>query len=344
MSDFTSDFWNWYIIVLVIGSIAYCAWILFSMSKAKVQPGIPAAAPGAKVELTGHTWDGDLAEYNNPLPKWWMWLFWITIFFALGYLTLYPGLGKFPGTLNWTSSNQYTTEAKEMDAKVKPLYDKYLAMDLKAVAADPQAKAMGERLFLSYCSQCHGSDARGSRGFPNLSDQDWLYGGDPEVVRESITNGRMGVMPPLGAALGDDGVKNVVAYVRSLSGLPNDSLKAQLGKPIFESTCAACHGPEGKGMFAVGAPNLTDQIWLYDSSEKTITEGVMNGRHIGLEQKPMPAHKDSLGDGKIQVLAAYVWGLSNKPGAAAPTSAAAPAPAAAPPAAPTPAGSTPATK
>jgi cytochrome c oxidase cbb3-type subunit 3 len=323
MSDFTSYFWNWYIIVLVLGSIAYCAWLLWRTSKVKVQ------AAGTTVETTGHTWDGDLAEFNNPLPRWWMWLFWITIVFGLVYLAIFPGLGMLPGTLGWTSTGQYAKEAAEVDAKTKPLYDKYLAMDLKAVAADPQAQAMGQRLFLNYCSQCHGSDARGSRGFPNLADNDWLYGGDPEIVRESIANGRMGVMPPLGAALGDDNVKNVVAYVRSLSGLPHDSLKAQLGQAQYMQICAACHGPEGKGMQALGAPNLTDQIWLYDSSEKTITEGVMKGRHVGLEQKPMPAHKDSLGDGKIQVLAAYVWGLSNKPGAAAAAPAAA-TPAAAP--------------
>jgi cytochrome c oxidase cbb3-type subunit 3 len=202
-----------------------------------------------------------------------------------------------------------------MEAKTKPLYDKYLAMDLKAVAADPQARAMGERLFLNYCAQCHGSDARGSRGFPNLADKDWLYGGDPEKIRESITNGRMGVMPALGPALGDEKVKDVVAYVRSLSGLPSDSLKAQLGKEVFMQNCAACHGPDGKGNQAIGAPNLTDQIWLYDSSEATITQGIMKGRHLGIdpEHTPMPAHKDTLGPGKIQILAAYVWGLSNNP-------------------------------
>jgi cytochrome c oxidase cbb3-type subunit 3 len=316
MSDFTSDFWSWYVIVLTLGSIAYCAWLLWKMSKAKVQPGkaAPAGTGGGKVELTGHTWDGDLAEYNNPLPQWWMWLFWITIGFALVYLVLYPGLGGLPGVLGWTSDSAYQKEAAEMDARTKPLYDKYLAMDLKAVAADPQARAMGERLFLNYCAQCHGSDARGSRGFPNLTDHDWLYGGDPEVIRESITNGRMGVMPPLGPTLGDEKVKDVVAYVRSLSGLPSDSLKAQLGKQVFMQNCAACHGPEGKGTQALGAPNLTDKIWLYDSSEATITDGVMKGRHIGIdpEHKPMPAHKDTLGPGKIQILAAYVWGLSNK--------------------------------
>jgi len=322
MSDFTSGFWSWYIIVLTLGSIAYCGWLLWKMSKAKVQGGAGAAptasGPGGKqVELTGHTWDGDLAEFNNPLPQWWMWLFWITIVFGLVYLVLYPGLGNLPGIRGWTSASQYATEAAEMEAKTKPLYDKYLAMDLKAVAADPQARAMGERLFLNYCAQCHGSDARGSRGFPNLTDNDWLYGGDPQVIRDSITNGRMGVMPPLGAALGEEKVKNVVAYVRSLSGLPTDSLKAQLGKEVFMQNCAACHGPEGKGTQALGAPNLTDKIWLYDSSEATITQGVMNGRHVGVDpaHSPMPAHKDSLGPGKIQVLAAYVWGLSNKPGA-----------------------------
>jgi cytochrome c oxidase cbb3-type subunit 3 len=246
-----------------------------------------------------------------------MWLFWLTILFSLVYLVLYPGLGRLPGITGWTSASQYATEAADMDARTKPLYDKYLAMDLKAVAADPQAKAMGERLFLSYCAQCHGSDARGSRGFPNLADGDWLYGGEPETVRESITNGRMGVMPPLGPGLGEEKVKNVVAYVRSLSGLPADGLKAQLGKETFMQNCAACHGPEGKGTPALGAPNLTDKVWLYDSSEATIALGINKGRNVGVdpEHKPMPAHKDSLGAGKIQVIAAYVWGLSNKAGA-----------------------------
>ena len=316
MSDFTSDFWNWYIIVLTLASVGYCAWLLWKMSKAKVQPGQPAAG-GQGPELMGHTWDGDLAEYNNPLPAWWMWLFWITIVFGLVYVALYPGLGKFPGLLGWTSASAYTAEAAEMDATTKPLYDKYLAMDLKAVAADPQARAMGERLFLNYCAQCHGSDARGSRGFPNLADADWLYGGEPETIRESITNGRMGVMPALGASLGEEKVKNAAAYVRSLSGLPSDGLKAQLGKEVFMGICAACHGPEGKGTPALGAPNLTDKIWLYDSSEATIILGITKGRNVGLDadHKPMPARKDSLGAGKIQVLAAYVWGLSNKPAA-----------------------------
>jgi len=186
---------------------------------------------------------------------------------------------------------------------------------LKAVAADPQARAMGERLFLNECAQCHGSDAGGSRGFPNLRDNDWLYGGAPETIRESIMNGRMGVMPALGAALGTDGTRNAAAYVRSLSGLASDGLRAQLGKPIFAQNCAACHGMDGKGNPAMGAPNLTDGVWLYGSSEATIIEGITKGRHAdgGGGRTPMPAHKDTLGAGKVQILAAYVWGLSNKP-------------------------------
>ncbi len=316
MSDFTSGFWSWFIIVVTLVSIAYCGWLLLTTSRARIQA--PAAGqPGKEVETTGHVWDGDLAEYNNPLPRWWMWLFWITIVFSLGYLVLFPGLGTIPGVLGWTSTGAYARDRADAEAKVKPLYDKYLAMDLKQVAADPAARGMGERLFLNNCAQCHGSDAGGSRGFPNLRDNDWLYGGEPEVIRDSITNGRMGIMPPLGAALGDEGVKDVVAYVRSLSGLPHDGLKAQLGKPMFLQNCAACHGPEGKGTQALGAPNLTDAIWLYDSSEATIAEGVNKGRHIGMDpaHPPMPAHKDLLAPGKIQVLAAYVWGLSNEPAA-----------------------------
>lgn len=320
MSDFTSDFWHWYVILLTVGSILFCAVLLVMTGRAKVsgKPLPTAAGPGGKqTEITGHVWDGDLAEFNNPLPKWWSYLFWITIFFGFGYLILYPGLGRIPGILGWTSTGAYAKEAAEADARVKPMFDKYLGMDLKAVAADPQARAMGERLFLNNCAQCHGSTATGGKGFPNLTDADWLYGGEPETIRESITGGRMGVMPALGPALGEDGVKNVVAYVRSLSGLAHDGLKAQLGEPIFKQYCAACHGPEGRGNQAVGAPNLTDQIWLYGSSEATIAAGVNGGRHLGIDAShpAMPSFKDTLGSGKIQLLAAYVWGLSNKPAA-----------------------------
>ena len=167
---------------------------------------------------------------------------------------------------------------------------------------------VGKRLFLTYCYQCHGSDARGAKGFPNLTDNDWLYGGSPEVILQTITNGRNGMMPPH-AHLGADAIKDLANYVRSLSGLANDSLRAAKGKELFASSgCAGCHGPDGKGNQAIGAPNLTDNVWLYGSSEKTITETITNGR-----QNMMPAFGERLNEGKLKLLSAYVYSLSQKP-------------------------------
>ena len=306
MSDFVSTGWALYVAIVTLVSIAACAALLYGMGRMRV-----ARKAGERVETTGHVWDEDLAELNHPLPRWWMWLFYATIVFALAYLVLYPGLGKLPGVLGWTSQNAYVGEVRSFDAKLAPRYARYLAMDLKDVARDPEARAMGERLFLNDCAQCHGSDAGGSKGFPNLRDHDWLYGGTPERIRESIVNGRNGLMPAFGAALGDEGVRDVAAYVRSLSGLPADGVRAQIGKRSFAQNCAACHGVDGKGNQDVGAPNLTDPTWLYGSTEATITETIRNGRGEASTVTRMPAHKDRLDAGKIQVLAAYVWGLSN---------------------------------
>ncbi len=310
MSDFTSGFWSIYVIALTLGGIAFCAWLLLTTGK-----GVAPPTDGSKVGTTGHVWDEDLAEYNNPLPKWWSNLFWITIVFSIVYLVLYPGLGSIKGVLGWTSTGQYEKERGDVDARVKPLYDKFASMDLAAVAADPEARAMGERLFLNNCAQCHGSDAGGARGFPNLRDGDWLYGGEPAKIVETITGGRLGVMPALSAVLGEQGTKDVAAYVRSLSGLPHDSLRAQLGRPLFEQNCSACHGADGKGNQLIGAPNLTDAIWLYGSSEASIIEGVVKGRNIAVSEGTlaMPSFKDTLGPSRIHVVAAYVWGLSNRP-------------------------------
>jgi cytochrome c oxidase cbb3-type subunit 3 len=307
MSDFVSDGWGIYVAIATLASIAACAVLLFALGRMRVK----RRQPGEPIETTGHVWDGDLAEYNNPLPRWWMWLFYATIVFAFAYLVLYPGLGKAPGALGWTSTGAYTSEVRAFDARVQPVYAKYLAMEPQAVAADPEARAMGERLFLNYCAQCHGSDAGGSKGFPNLRDRDWLYGGDPARIKESIASGRNGVMPPFGAVLGDEGVRDVTAYVRSLSGLPSDSVRAQLGKPLFAQNCAACHGADGKGNQQIGAPNLTDRVWLYGSTEATIRETIAKGRGEASAITRMPAHKERLDDGKIQLLAAYVWSLSN---------------------------------
>ncbi len=317
MSDFTSGFWSFYIIGITVVSIIACGWLLLSMSRTKVTPGKPAApAPGkTTTDTTGHVWDGDLAEYNNPLPKWWMNLFWITLIFAVGYLIYYPGLGTFKGLGGWTQVGQYDQEVAQANARLKPLYDKYAAMPIEQVAANAEARGMGERIFLNNCAQCHGSTGQGGKGYPNLTDGDWLYGGSADAIVASITNGRNGVMPAQGPALGgDEGVKNVVAYVRSLSGLTSDPLKAQLGKEKFQQICAACHGPDGKGNQAIGAPNLTDKVWLYGSSEPAIAETVTKGRGMSAlteGQSVMPAWKDMLGPARINLVAGYVWSLSH---------------------------------
>jgi len=296
MSDFVSGFWNIYVAGIVTLSILGCAWLLYANTIKRT---------GGPVQLHGHTWDENLQEYNHPLPRWWMWLFYITIVFGIVYLAVYPGFGTFQGSFGWSSSGQYEAEMKKATDQYAPIFDKYLKEDLKVVAADPNAKATGERLFLTYCMQCHGSDARGAKGFPNLTDGDWLYGGDPVQIQTTILEGRNGVLPPFGPALGADGVKDVAHYVRSLSGLAADSLRVQRGKEIFQQNCVACHGPDGKGMQAVGAPNLTDQVWLYGSSENTIAETVTKGRN-----NRMPAFKEFLGEAKVHLLAAYVYGLS----------------------------------
>jgi cytochrome c oxidase cbb3-type subunit 3 len=265
----------------------------------------------ASDNTTGHVWDGDLREMNNPLPRWWAWLFVLTVIFALIYLVLYPGLGNYAGQLGWTSTGQHQAELDKGNAEVAPLYAKFTAMAPEAVAADPQAMAIGERLFMNNCAQCHGSDARGSKGIPNLTDRDWLHGGAPATIKETLTKGRLGNMPPMAAALGGaDDVKNVAQYVLSLSGSPHDSLRAALGKPKF-AVCAACHGADGKGNPALGAPNLTDDIWLHGYGEAAILAMINNGK-----VNQMPAQADKLTEAQIHVLASYVWGFSNK-GAAA---------------------------
>jgi cytochrome c oxidase cbb3-type subunit 3 len=256
----------------------------------------------------GHVWDENLEEYNNPLPRWWMWLFWITIVFAFVYLVLYPGLGSFPGVLKWSSVGQFDNEQARAKERYEPIYAKFAAMEIPAVAADAQAREMGQRLFLNYCSQCHASDARGGSGFPDLSDNDWLYGGTPEAIVASITQGRQGVMPPW-PQLGEDGTRNAANYVLSLSGRTHDSLRAAQGKELFATNCAVCHGADGKGNPALGAPNLTDEVWLYGGSEAAIMASISKGRN-----GQMPAWGGFLGPTKTHLLAAYVYGLSQPGG------------------------------
>lgn len=299
MSDFTHDAWSIYIAVITLVSIAACLLLLFSMSS---RP----ATPDGKAGTTGHVWDEDLIEGNYPLPRWWLWLFVITVIFSVAYLVLYPGLGSYAGKYGWSSQGQYQAEQAQAAAVYGPVVDKFLKQDIKAVAAIPEARQMGQRLFLNFCAQCHGSDAGGSRGFPSLRDGDWLYGGEPEAIRTSILEGRNGMMPPMGAALGGESeVRDVMHYVFRLGGRTFDGIRATRGKVKFDSLCAACHTEKGTGNPQIGAPNLVDDIWLHGASDAAIMESITKGR-----KGAMPAHKGFLDQGKVHLLTAYVYGLT----------------------------------
>lgn len=300
MSDFTSDFWHYYVAGLTLVSILACLVLLWISGTTK-------AATHAD-NTTGHVWDGDLQEMNNPLPKWWVYLFVITVVFALAYGVLYPMFGKYQGALGWSSAGQHTAEVEKMQEAIAPIYAKFNDMKPEDLAGDAQAMAIGERLFMNNCAQCHGSDARGARTFPNLTDGDWLWGGDAQAIKTTITEGRIGVMPPMGAAVGGpEDVRNLAHYVLSLSGSPNDSIRAALGKDKF-GACAACHGMDGKGNTALGAPNLTDGIWLHGWGEEAVVRAINNGFN-----NQMPAQNVLLNEAQIHVLTGYVWGLSNRP-------------------------------
>jgi cytochrome c oxidase cbb3-type subunit 3 len=297
MSDFFSSGWSIYIAVVTIAGLIGCLALLIIAAQRRVMAGD---------NTTGHVWDEDLRELNNPLPRWWMWLFVLTVVFGAAYLVYYPGLGSQPGTAGWTSLNQYQTEQALAKAATAPLFASFAAKPVPELARDPRAMAIGERLFANNCATCHGADARGSKGFPNLTDQDWLYGGSPERITETITNGRQGMMPTMAAAVGTaEDVHNVANYVLSLSGSPHNTIAAQLGRSKF-TVCAACHGADGKGNQALGAPNLTDKVWLHGWGEDAVVAMINNGK-----TNVMPAHGERLTPEQIHLLAAYVWGLSN---------------------------------
>ena len=300
MSDFTNNFWPIFITTISLLGIFGCALLLWLTSKIKI-------VTANDDNTSGHVWDEDLREMNNPLPRWWVWMFILTIIFALFYLVAYPGLGTYAGKLGWTEVNQYEKEVATANKALEPLYSKFEAMPIEELALNTEARAIGERLFMNNCSQCHGSDAKGSRGFPNLTDHDWLHGGSPEKIQETITGGRIGMMPPMAAAVGNaEDVKNVANYVLSLSGSMYDSGRAGLGKEKFVA-CAACHGPDGKGNQTIGAPNLTEKIWLHGAGEAAIIKRINEGK---INQ--MPAQAGRLTPAQIHVVAAYVWGMSNK--------------------------------
>jgi cytochrome c oxidase cbb3-type subunit III len=288
------------ITVVTVLNVVGCGWLIWWTARS-----VPGEA--AKGEVTGHVWDGDLQERNNPMPRWWLILFFATIVFCLVYFLLYPSLGGFKGVLGWSKQSQYAQEMAEAAERYGPMYAAFRGQDIPALAANPKALALGRSLFLTNdCINCHGSDARGATGFPNLTDKDWLHGGEPQDIVESITHGREGLMPALGDALGPQGVDEVVSYVLTLSGRQAPADQAAAGKARFV-LCAACHGADGKGNQTLGAPNLTDDIWLYGGSADAIRRSVTFGHH-----GQMPAHQ-WLGEDKIRLLAAYVYSLSNQP-------------------------------
>ena len=290
--------WSWYIIILTLLNVFGMVWLIWWSGKG-------SSAQVAKGQTTGHVWDGDLQDFNNPLPRWWLWLFYITIVFGLVYLALYPGLGKAKGLFGWTQEQQWEQELARADERYGPIFQKYASQDLQTLAKDPEAVQRGQRLYLNYCSTCHGSDAGGTRGFPDLSDEDWLYGSEPENIKASILHGRTGMMPPFGQILGDDGVDNVASYVRTLAGLKADAAAAKNGREQYVALCAGCHSPDGVGNKFLGAPNLTDNIWLYGSSPGAIKQTIRDGR-----SGVMPAHEAFLGHDKVHLLAAYIVSLS----------------------------------
>ncbi|MDT8403622.1 cytochrome-c oxidase, cbb3-type subunit III [Sulfuriflexus sp.] len=298
MFDFTSDFWPWFINVpVVIGLISMYLLIIWMQKKPE-----EGSLDGEPLE---HKWDETLVELNNPMPSWWVNMFYLTLIFAAVYLLLYPGLGTWKGLLGWTQAGQYESELEKAEEIYGPIYAAYLEQDVVALSEDDEARKTGHRLFSTYCAICHGSDARGSRGFPNLANEDWLYGGNPEAIKTSITQGRNGVMPAWEQVLGKEGVFNVAEYVLSLSGRKVNETAARLGQDKFQQLCVSCHAADGTGNQALGAPNLTDNVWLYSGSQRAVIETISNGR-----SGRMPKHEGFLDEAKIHLLTAYVYGLS----------------------------------
>ncbi len=291
--------WAWYVAILTVLSLLWCLWILVNNSK-KIEPKDQPELHGQNV------WDG-LREYDNPLPKWWSNLFYITVIFAVGYLALFPGLAILPGYLGWSSTDRYKKEVAEVNAEVDPIFNAYLKQDVATVANDKGALQIGGRLFQTYCVQCHGSDMRGSKGFPNLVDADWLYPGTPDAIKTTIMDGRVGAMPSFAGQLKPEQIKDVSQFVLTLSGRSASKDAALRGEETFKQICSACHGASGKGNVALGAPNLTDDVWLYSGTAAAIEEAVVKGR-AGV----MPAQKDQLGEARVHLLAAYVYAQSRE--------------------------------
>ncbi|MGA8652152.1 MAG: cytochrome-c oxidase, cbb3-type subunit III [Xanthobacteraceae bacterium] len=277
------------------------------------------AKPPAKVGTTGHEWDG-IEELNTPLPRWWLWLFYATIVWSIGYWIVYPAwplVSSYSnGLFNWHTRSTVASQVAELQHEREPMMAKLSTASLKEIESNPKlldfARALGKRAFADNCAPCHGAGGAGARGYPNLVDNKWLWGGSLDQIALTIAHGaragddagHQGSMPAFGrdALLKPDEISTVADYVRSLSGLPTTpGADLARGAKIFADNCAVCHGPEGKGNREVGAPNLTDNIWLYGPDKKTIMEGIINGRG-GV----MPAWGGKLDDATIKALTVYV--------------------------------------
>jgi len=296
-----SSLMNWVVILGTVLSLAACFWLIVWTNRQR--------QTDAEIkEAEGHVWDANVRELNNPLPMWWLYLFVLTILFSIGYLVLFPGLGTFDGVLGWSQEEQYEQQMAAAEERYGPIFERYGSMDYAELVGNTEALDIGKSLYANYCSQCHGSAARGATGFPNLTDDNWQYGGSPENIEYAILNGRSGVMPALGPVLGDD-VDAMVEYVRSMADGTDPSSSIHQS---YVTYCSACHGPEGKGNTALGAPNLTDDVWLYGSSPAAVRHSIAQGRN-GV----MPAHRQLLGEDRSRILAAYVYSLSNGGGSVA---------------------------
>jgi cytochrome c oxidase cbb3-type subunit 3 len=291
-----SSFWNWFVIIITVATLVGLLALLLGNRRARVG------------EKTGHDYDG-IEEYDNPLPMWWVWMFILSIVFAVGYLVWYPGMGNFGGASDWTSEGQWQEQVDRHDARFAPIYAELAALDEASLHTNRDAQQVGRRLYLNHCSSCHGVAAQGAFGFPNLSDAEWIWGEGLEAVKTAIRNGRQAAMPPWAAALGDEGVTNVANYVLQLNGREHDAAAAAAGATQFQTFCVACHGPEAKGNPMLGAPDLTNDIWLYGNSLEEISYTLRNGRNGN-----MPAHADLLTEEKIHILAAYVTSLGRDEG------------------------------
>ncbi|OED40838.1 cytochrome-c oxidase, cbb3-type subunit III [Endozoicomonas sp. (ex Bugula neritina AB1)] len=295
-----SSFWNWWVILLFLACNIFIIVLLFGTRKAQ--------RSSVTEETTGHMYDG-IEEYDNPLPHWWFLLFIATIVFSAGYLVRYPGLGNFKGVLGWTSVGELESDQKAHSFRYAPEFERFAAIPVEELINNPKALRMGQRIFLNNCALCHGTDAGGTFGFPNLTDHEWLYGGSGAAIKTTVAEGRQGQMPAWGAVIGDKGVQQVASYIRTEAGLENSADPADLaaGKQVYATTCAVCHNEDGTGNQALGAPNLIDDIWLYGSSRTQIEYTIRNGRN-GI----MPPWKDILGPEKTHLVSAYIYSLSNK--------------------------------